>query len=108
VIEWHEDFLTAGIREVLEETSVQIDVDSILTVSANFFDPERHTIAVVLLGHPVAGEPQGDGVETDAARWFSSSDPLPELAFEGDRHIIERYFAQPFTGAPVDPRYARS
>jgi 8-oxo-dGTP diphosphatase len=106
-VEWNEDFLSAGIREAREEAGVKVEIESIITVYSYFRDPERHYLAVVLLARAMDGQPHGDGVETDAARWFSALEPLPELAFPGDRHIIERYFAAPFRGAPVDPRYAR-
>jgi ADP-ribose pyrophosphatase YjhB (NUDIX family) len=106
-VEWNEDFLTAGVREVREETGVDVEIESILTVFSYFCEPERHYLAVVLLGHALGGQPEGDGVETDAARWFSIHEPLPEFAFPGDRHIVARYFAAPFIGAPIDLRYAK-
>lgn len=107
-IEWDEDFLTAGRREVREETGVEVEVESIITVNSYFCEPDRHYLTVVLLGRATKGEPQGDGVETDAAHWFSALEPLPELAFPGDREIITRYFAEPFHGLPVDPRYSKA
>jgi ADP-ribose pyrophosphatase YjhB (NUDIX family) len=103
-IEWNEDFLTAAIREVREEAGLEVEIDSILTVYAYFFDSERHYHTVTFLGHAVAGLPKGDNIETDAARWFSKHEALPDLAFPGQKHIIERYFEAPFTGAPVDLR----
>ena len=106
-IEWNEDFLTAAIREVREEAGLDVEIDSILTVYAYFADSERHFHTVALLGRAVGGQAKGDGVETDAARWFSIREALPEFAFAGQRHIIEGYFDAPFTGAPVDRRFAR-
>jgi ADP-ribose pyrophosphatase YjhB (NUDIX family) len=107
VIEWEEDFLTAGIREVHEETGIDVEIASILTITSNFFKEFSHTIAVVLLAHAVGGELRADATDVDQARWFSIKEPMPEMAFEGDRHIIERYFEAPFAGAPVDPRLAK-
>ncbi len=107
VVEWDEDFITAGIREVREETGLDVEIESILTVTSNFFDTTTHTLATVLLAKVIAGTPKGDDHETDPVRWFSPADELPDLAFEGDRHIIQRYFERPFDGAPVDPRFAR-
>jgi ADP-ribose pyrophosphatase YjhB (NUDIX family) len=106
-LEWDEDFLSAGIREVKEETGVDVEIQSILAVTSNFLDLNRHTLAVTLLARAVGGEPMADGHETDQVRWFSISEPLPDLAFEGDRHIIGRYFGSPFAGAPIDLSYAR-
>jgi hypothetical protein len=35
-----------------------------------------------------------------------AAEPLPEMIFEADRRIIERYFSTSLTGAPVDPLYS--
>jgi hypothetical protein len=67
--------------------------------------PGSHSLVIVLAAQVVAGELVA-GDDADAASWFSWGEPLPELAFDADRHIIERYFEAPFAGAPVDPRYA--
>src|SRR5260370_1161772 len=55
---------------------------------------------------PLGGEPEPDDA-IDDLRWFSRGEQLPEMAFAADTHIIERYFANPEFGSPVDPRYAR-
>jgi len=105
-IEYDEDFLTAAIREVKEETGLDIKILSILSVVSNFFEPELHAIVVVLLAQYTGGEIiAGDYVENDEIAWFSIHDGLPEMAFEGDTHIIERYFHTELEGAPVDPGF---
>lgn len=104
-VEWEEDFLTAGRREGLEETGLVLQIDSILTVVSSFLGPHIHPFNITLLAHPIGGEAKG-GDDIDLVEWFSPEDSLPELAFEADGHIIGRYFAAPFEGAPVDPRYA--
>jgi ADP-ribose pyrophosphatase YjhB (NUDIX family) len=106
-VEWDENFLRTGVREVKEETGVDIEIMSIISVTSIFHNRNNHSLAVVLLARAISGIAQGDGLETDAARWFSVAEPLPDMAFEGDRHIIERYFEAPFAGIPVDLRYAK-
>ncbi len=106
-IEFDEDFLSAGIREVREETNLDVEIVSIISVASNFLAPQVHTIATILLGRALGGEPRG-GEDTDAAGWFSVDEALPELAFAADGHIIERDFAGGLEGVPVDARYARS
>ena len=101
-IEYHEDFLTAAVREVKEETGVDVRVKAIVSVCSNFFTPDLHTLVVVLLAEPVGGKlAQGDD-ENDAVQWFTFADGLPSMAFEADDHIIKRYFATRLAGAPVE------
>lgn len=104
-VEWEEDFLTAGRREAREETGLDIKVDGIISVVSSFLGPNIHPLNIVLLCHPIGGEARG-GDDIDLVEWFSPEDSLPELAFEADGHIIGRYFAEPFAGAPVDPGFA--
>ena len=104
-VEYDEDYLTAAIREVKEETGLDVEIKAVLSVVSNFFSPKVHTLVVVLLAHVSGGEIR-PGDDADAVAWYSVSDILPELAFEADRHIIGRYFATKLAGAPVDGDYA--
>ncbi len=104
-IEYAEDFLTAGIREVREETGLTVEIVSLLSTVTNFLAPGFHTLVVVLLARPVGGSPSpgDDAVDLD---WVPLAGPLPDMAFEADDHIIRRYAATLLPGAPVDPRYS--
>ena len=104
-IEYDEDYLTAAIREVKEETGLDVEIRSILSVVSNFLSPGLHTLAIVLLARVVGGELRA-GDDLEAAQWYPLSGPLPEMAFEADAHICERYYRTQLEGAPVDPRYA--
>jgi ADP-ribose pyrophosphatase YjhB (NUDIX family) len=106
-IESDEDFLTAAIREVKEETGLDVEIRSILSVVSNFLSPGLHTLAIVLLACVVGGELRAAD-DLDEVAWFPLSGPLPEMAFEADAHICERYYKTQLEGAPVDPRYAVS
>jgi ADP-ribose pyrophosphatase YjhB (NUDIX family) len=107
-IEFHEDFITAGLREVEEETGLEVEVKGILSVVSNFWDHGHSTLVAVLLAHPIAGEPRADGVETSEVAWFPANGlPQADMAFVADIHIIERYFATRELGARVDPAYVR-
>ena len=105
-IEFDEDFLTAAIREVKEETGLDVEIRSILNVVSNLLSPRLHTLAIVLLAGVVAGELfAGDDLET--LEWVPLSGPLPEMAFEADERIIERYQKTKLEeGLPVDPDFA--
>ena len=105
-IEFDEDFLTAAIREVKEETGLDVEIRAIVNVVSNLLSPRLHTLAIVLLAGVVAGELcAGDDLE--ALEWVPLSGPLPEMAFEADEHIVERYQKTKLEERlPVDPGFA--
>ena len=104
-MEFDEDFLTAAHREVKEETGLEVRISSLLSVVTNYLAPHLHTLVVVLLAHPVGGTLRA-GDDIDTVEWFPLAGPFPEIAFEADSHIIERYAETKLKGAPVDPDYA--
>jgi ADP-ribose pyrophosphatase YjhB (NUDIX family) len=105
-VEFDEDFLTAAIREVREETGLDVEIRSIINVVSNLLSPRLHTLAIVLAAGVVGGELRaGDDLETLA--WVPLAGPLPEMAFEADERIIERYQKTELQwGLPVDPDLA--
>ena len=105
-IEFDEDFLSAARREVKEETGLDVEICAILNVVSNLLSPSLHTLAIILLARVIGGEPLA-GDDLEALAWVPLSGPLPEMAFEADARIIERYQAAQFDGLPVDPSYAR-
>ena len=106
-IEFYEDFLSAARREVKEETGLDVEIKALLSVVSNFFTPELHSMVAVLLAEVVSGEARA-GDDVDQLCWVSLTEEPPELAFEADRHIIERYASTRLGGAPVDFQYART
>jgi 8-oxo-dGTP diphosphatase len=105
-IEFDEDFLTAAIREVKEETGLDVEIRSILNVVSNLLSPGLRTLAIVLLAGVVAGEPRA-GDDLGALEWVPLSGPLPEMAFQADARIIVRYQEVGLAGGmPVDPDFA--
>ena len=102
-IELSEDFLTAGLRETVEETSVFVEVTGLFSVVSNFWDHGGSNLVVVLLARPIGGTP-GPTAESEEVAWFRYNE-LPEMAWEGDRHAIERYFATREPEASVDLNY---
>jgi 8-oxo-dGTP diphosphatase len=107
-VEFDEDFLSAAIREVKEETGLNVEIRSILNVVSNLLSSRLHTLAIVLLAGVVGGELcAADDMER--LEWVPMSGPLPDMAFEADEHIIERYQTmQPGDRLGVDPGFARS
>jgi ADP-ribose pyrophosphatase YjhB (NUDIX family) len=105
-VEHHETYLDAAHREVLEETGLEIEITSLVSVSSNRITPDLHSIVIVLTADIVKGAPE-PGDDMVELRWISENDPFPEMAFEGDEFAINLYFKNQLTRIPVDPRFKR-
>jgi len=99
-------WVTSAIREVKEETGLDVEIRSILNVVSNLLSPRLHTLAIVLLAGVKTGELCAcDDLET--LEWFPLSGPLPEMAFEADDFIIRGgQMTNLEEGLPVDPDFA--
>jgi ADP-ribose pyrophosphatase YjhB (NUDIX family) len=105
-IEYNEDFMTAATREVLEETGLEVEIEAIVNVNSNFLSEKIHSVVIVLLAY-IKGGTEKPGDDITELGWFCSGN-LPEMAFEADVHIIERYFAGEATRLEVDGRFTRT
>lgn len=100
-IEYDEDFLTAAVREVKEETELDVAIESIINVESAFVSPRYHFLTVYLLAHMVGGELMA-GDDATAVDWFPLTGPLPEMAFAPDVAIIHHCVAGALAQFPVD------
>jgi 8-oxo-dGTP diphosphatase len=105
-VEYEDDFLTTAIREVKEETGLDVEIQSLLNVVSSFLSPRFHFLAIYLLAHVVGGELRA-GDDLVEAEWFSLSEPLPGMAFVEDVAALELYAAKGSSGLPVDPEFAQ-
>ncbi|MHA2020587.1 MAG: NUDIX domain-containing protein [Candidatus Thorarchaeota archaeon] len=68
-VEYGETVEETAVREVLEETGVQIKLEDILGVYSDpQRDPRGHTLTTVFIGRPIAGDPVG-GDDAKEASW---------------------------------------
>ncbi len=99
-IEFEDDFVSSAIREMREETGLDVAVESILNVQSAFLPPAYHFLGIFLLAHVVGGElVAGDDLE--AVEWFPLAGPLPEMAFPPDAELIAAYAQGGVIGLPI-------
>ena len=89
-IEFEDDFLTAAIREVKEETGLEIEVVSILNVQSAFLPPDYHFLSIYLLAEVIGGNVSSSD-DLEEVSWFSLSEDLPEMAFTPDVDLIQMF-----------------
>lgn len=82
-IEYGEKVEDAGVREVLEETGIEVVLESILGVYSDpDRDPRKHIMTTVFVGRPIKGEPRG-GDDAASAAWIDlASLDTETLAFD--------------------------
>lgn len=85
----HEELLDeTAAREVFEETGVEAVAEAVIGVRTRYLD-EGGAVFVIFRMRPVAGEPRPDGVEVDAARYFTVEEITalaPDAIFELSRN----------------------
>jgi 8-oxo-dGTP diphosphatase len=90
-IDYGENPQEAAIREVREETGLEITITELLDVqggSGTF----GASIVIIYAAQVVNGaaHPHDD---VDAVLWYAASDPLPEIAFESTRTMLNAWIA---------------
>lgn len=85
-VEWDESVEVAAVREMDEETGLQVALEGILAVKSNFHEPEKQTVGIWYRGSRISGSlrPGGDLLQ---ARFVDLGD-LPPLKFPTDREVI--------------------
>ena len=84
-VEAGESIAEAALREVYEETGVEIGLDRLIGM---YYNSQQGGHQSLFLAHPEAGEPRPDGQETLKAQWFSIAH-LPELLIGWHRLYIQ-------------------
>jgi ADP-ribose pyrophosphatase YjhB (NUDIX family) len=89
-MEWHEHPSQTAVREVLEETGLQIKLTALFDVYSGNDDPRTNAVLMLYLADVVGGtiQPADDALEV---RYFRL-DALPEnIAFISHRQALEDY-----------------
>jgi 8-oxo-dGTP diphosphatase len=97
-LEWHEDVRAGAIRELLEETGLEVTAEDVIAVHSNFHPPDalhdedRHAVGVWFAGRVIGGRLHcADGELTELA-YFHPAAP-PDLAFPTDGLVLEQLAA---------------
>ena len=89
-MERKENCIQAAIREVKEETNLDIRLKNIVNVVSNHYPGKEHSLVIVLTAEPVSDKAiAGDDIVE--VTWKCLDEPLLEMAFQADIHIIEQY-----------------
>ena len=100
-VEYKDDFVSAAIREVKEETGLDVKINSILYVQSAYISPEYHFLTVFLLAQVLGGELAATD-DLEELAWVSLQGPLPEMAFKPDIDIILAYASNGDFGLSLD------
>ncbi len=92
-IEYEEEVRETARRELLEETGLAVELDSLYTVESCFDDPRGITLLVLYRGH-IAGGELAAGDDAEDVRFFPLSE-LPDIAFEVHREVLTRLAKNP-------------
>ena len=96
LLEMNETYEEAAIREIREETGLEVKLDSFLGIFHNHNmvwsnGDAAHVISAMYTASIVSGEPRIDG-ESYELRFFNR-DEIPELFAEDHRAALEAYFS---------------
>ncbi len=85
-VEWDEDIRLAAVREMKEETGLNVEVKTVFDVLSNFHDDKHHTVGVWFMGKKISGTLY-PGSDASQAEFFPLTDLPGDMAFPTDRHI---------------------
>jgi 8-oxo-dGTP diphosphatase len=85
--EWEEDIRDCAVREVLEETGLQVETGALIGVYSAFDDPRNNALLVVYLGR-VTGGREAAGDDASELGWFPLESPPEPVAWEPHRRAL--------------------
>jgi ADP-ribose pyrophosphatase YjhB (NUDIX family) len=91
-IEYGESPEHCTVREVKEETNLEIKLTGLFGVYSGSDDPRTRAILIVYLGEILSGEPK-PGDDAAETKFFSSENIPQNIAFQSHRQALRDYFA---------------
>lgn len=86
-VEWSEDVREAAVREMREETGLEVEPGEVVAVYSNFHNPKLHTVGIWFRGTIIGGKLEAVDGEFTALDWVSPGVP-PPLAFPTDALVL--------------------
>ncbi|HEY8692304.1 MAG TPA: NUDIX hydrolase [Chloroflexota bacterium] len=99
-IDAEETVSEAAVREVKEETNLDVTLDGLLGVYS-YVDPHKSGLVVVFQARIVGGTPCAGDDALEVAAF--PPDALPPLVFESHRRALDLYLQMGTSGAPLPP-----
>lgn len=90
-IEYGESPEHCAVREVKEETNLEIKLTSLFRVYSGSDDPRVRAILIVYLGEILSGEPS-PGDDASEVKFFSFDSIPQNIAFQSHRQALKDYF----------------
>ncbi|MDD4857256.1 MAG: NUDIX hydrolase [Candidatus Krumholzibacteria bacterium] len=85
-IEYDEDVRAAAVREMLEETGLEVEIDCLCAAESCFDDPRGNALLLVFRAR-VTGGAMRAGDDAEDVRFFPLG-CLPPIAFEAHRKVL--------------------
>ena len=92
-LEKGEDSAAAALREVREETGLQVEIlDKLPTIDFWFYegkDTRVHKFVAFYLMRAIGGDVAQHDSEVTAVKWFPLEEAIQALAFESERELVQ-------------------
>lgn len=88
-----ESLIETALREVREETGIQVEAEDSLGAISYFFVRQRtrfHKTVHFFLMRPVGGSLEEHDHEFDEVRWFQLEEALQIMTYPTEREVVER------------------
>ncbi len=89
-MEWTEHPQQTAIREIKEETGLDISIRSIFDIFMGMDDPRTHAVLILYLADVVGGK-LAPGDDADEAKYFALDNTPPNIAFQAHRDALALY-----------------
>ncbi|HYA04134.1 MAG TPA: NUDIX hydrolase [Syntrophobacteria bacterium] len=88
-VEWDEDVRSCAMREMKEETGIDVVLGPVFDVHSNFHDRERQTVGVWFLSRACGGT-LSPGSDAEEARFFPITEVPADMAFPTDLVVCNK------------------